>query len=387
MRIAHIVPTYLPATRYGGPIYSVHGLCRALAEIGHDVHVFTTSVDGPRDSDVMHGVPVDMDGVKVWYFRSRVLRRLYFAPGLRSAFSEQLSRFDVVHLHSVYLWPTNAVARMCVQHGTPYVLSPRGMLVPELIAQRNRLIKRAWLRLIETKTIEHAAFMHYTSSRERSEALRVFPALRTPDCVVPNGVDAPARPPALSPKLREVTAGQPYCLFLGRIHWVKGIDRLLRSVAGTQVRVLLCGNDEEGYSAEVRKLISALGLERQVIQIAPAYGEDKWALLASARMLVLPSISENFGNVVPEAMAMSCPAITTRGVGAAEIVERSGAGLVCDADDGELRAALLQLWGDDRLRERMATRARAYVDDHLRWPSVARDMTDCYAHALRKPVG
>ena len=77
MRILHVVPTYIPAYRYGGPIYSVHGLCKVLAAHGHDIHVFTTNVDGPNDSDVPLGTPVDMDGVKVWYFPSKHLRRLY----------------------------------------------------------------------------------------------------------------------------------------------------------------------------------------------------------------------------------------------------------------------------------------------------------------------
>ena len=53
MRILHVVPTYIPAFRYGGPIYSVHGLCKVLAGLGHDIHVFTTNnADGDRDSDV-----------------------------------------------------------------------------------------------------------------------------------------------------------------------------------------------------------------------------------------------------------------------------------------------------------------------------------------------
>ena len=47
MRILHVVPSYLPAVRYGGPIFTVHGLCRALAARGHEVQVFTTNVDGP----------------------------------------------------------------------------------------------------------------------------------------------------------------------------------------------------------------------------------------------------------------------------------------------------------------------------------------------------
>ena len=52
LRLLHVVPTYLPAVRYGGPIQSVHALCRALAAQGHVTDVFTTNVDGPGDSDV-----------------------------------------------------------------------------------------------------------------------------------------------------------------------------------------------------------------------------------------------------------------------------------------------------------------------------------------------
>lgn len=56
MRILHVVPSYLPAMRYGGPIYSVHALCAALARLGHDVNVYTTNVDGPGVSDVLVGI-------------------------------------------------------------------------------------------------------------------------------------------------------------------------------------------------------------------------------------------------------------------------------------------------------------------------------------------
>src|SRR5262245_7971861 len=136
MRILHIVPTYLPATRYGGPIYSVHALCKHLAAAGHRVEVFTTSVDGPHDSDVPHDRPVVLDGVYVHYFRSRHLRRLYYSSDLQRALTVQARGFDVVHLHSVFLWPTWAGARAARNAGVAYVLSPRGMLVQELIDRR-----------------------------------------------------------------------------------------------------------------------------------------------------------------------------------------------------------------------------------------------------------
>ncbi len=78
---------------YGGPIRSVHALCRELSAAGHDVQVFTTSVDGPSDSDVPLMVPVDVEGVKVTYFPSRVLRRLYWSPpmGRASRYRRQAS--------------------------------------------------------------------------------------------------------------------------------------------------------------------------------------------------------------------------------------------------------------------------------------------------------
>ena len=106
MRILHVVPSYLPALRYGGPIISVHGLCKALAGRGHDVHVFTTNVDGDGESPVPTGIPVDLEGVKVWYFPVPMLRRLYWSPQMKSALDEQMSGFDVLHTHSVFLWPT-----------------------------------------------------------------------------------------------------------------------------------------------------------------------------------------------------------------------------------------------------------------------------------------
>src|SRR5439155_8383998 len=145
MRLLHVVPTYLPATRYGGPIFAVHGLCRALARRGHEVHVFTTNVDGDGVSDVPLDRPVNLDGVHVHYFGAS-LRRIYFSPGMRRMLEKRVRDFDVVHAHSVFLWPTAAAARAAHARGVPYVISPRGMLVNELIERKSRFAKRAWIR-------------------------------------------------------------------------------------------------------------------------------------------------------------------------------------------------------------------------------------------------
>src|SRR3974390_2943697 len=101
MKILHVVPTYYPAVRYGGPIRSVHGLTSALAARGHDVHVYTTNVDGEGVLPVPIARPVRLDGVNVWYFATSLGRRLYRSPGMSEALDSNITSFDILHLHSV----------------------------------------------------------------------------------------------------------------------------------------------------------------------------------------------------------------------------------------------------------------------------------------------
>src|SRR5215510_6541695 len=110
MKILHVVPTYYPAVRYGGPIWSVHGLASALAAQGHNVHVYTTNLDGKDVLPVPLDRPSLLDGVTVWYFATGLGRRLFRSPAMRQALNLNAASFDIIHLHSVFLWPTSAAA-------------------------------------------------------------------------------------------------------------------------------------------------------------------------------------------------------------------------------------------------------------------------------------
>src|SRR5262245_6067201 len=233
MRILHVIPSYLPAVRYGGPIFATHGLCKALAARGHEVQVFTTNIDGPGNSPTPIGVPVNVESIRVRYFPCPLLRRLYWAPALGHALEREIRKFDALHLHSVFLWPTWAAARAARKANVPYVLSPRGMLVRDLIARRSRLAKSAWVQIIEKSNLEQAAAVHLTSQLAASELQRFgwrLPRL----AVISNGIDEP--PPCdgqIATDVEAIAAEQPLVLFLGRLSWKKGLDRLLRAFACT----------------------------------------------------------------------------------------------------------------------------------------------------------
>lgn len=379
MRILHVVPSYLPAVRYGGPIVSVHGLCKALARRGHDVHVFTTNIDGAAESPVAVDVPVDMDGVKVWYFPVPMLRRLYWSPRMKAALVKHMAGFDVVHTHSVFLWPTWAAARVARHCHVPYILAPRGMLVQDLIRRKSSWLKRAWIRLIEQRNISNAAAIHVTSDLE-AEDLNAF-GFRLPAIdVVPNGVELPDAQAGQSgnESLRALSI-EPYLLFIGRINWKKGLDRLIPALTHLpNTRLLIAGNDEENYQPELEVLARRCHVTDQVRFLGPVYGPDKALLLSNALAFVLTSYSENFGNVVLEAMAAGCPVVLTPEVGAAEIVRRSGAGIVVPGTTEALSQALAQIVADPSQRAQMGRAGRSAVRDAYTWDAVARTMESAY---------
>ena len=384
MRIVHVTPSYWPAVRYGGPIRSVHGLCAGLAELGHDVRVLTTNVDGPGVSDVPLDRPVDRDGVAVRYFPTGLGRRLYRAPGLRRALREAIAvGTDVVHLHSVYLWPTWAGARTAERAGVPDVVSPRGMLVRELIGRKSRVVKTLWIALVERRTLARAAAIHATSTAEvaaiRGLGLDLAPIIEVPNGVVPPPPEDPTR--ADDDSAWNGVAPGRRLLYLGRVNWKKGLDRLIRALAHERHAAVLAiaGNDEEGLTPQLERIAAEAGVADRVRFVGPVEGGHKWRLLRTADLLVLPSLSENFGIVVLEALGVGTPVIVTPEVGAAEIVRRYEAGLVAAGDPQSLAAAVASLLADPALRRSMGERGRRLAHEHCTWPAVARRMSALYA--------
>ncbi len=362
MKILHVVPTYLPARRYGGPIVAVHGLCKALVARGHEVDVFTTNVDGDRTLGVPVTTPVDVDGVQVRYFASPY-RRLYWSPDMRRALAAEVRKYDVVHIHAVYLWTGIAAASAARKANVPYVISPRGMLVPELIRQKSRFVKTAWLQLLERRGFAHASAIHFTSQLEWDDAQRVGIPLPAP-VVIPNGIDVDPRP--------NIARDENTLAFLGRVSWKKGLDRVLDALPSLpNARFVIAGNDEEGLTPALTARAQERAVADRVSFVGPLYGAAKNEFLARATLFVLLSTSENFGNAVLEALAMETPVVLSKEVGLADEVVRANAG----ATGVESIAPLL---ADAAKRAELGRNGRALVESRFTWPRVAEEMETAY---------
>jgi len=377
LRLLHVTPTYYPAVRYGGPIVTVHGLCKALAARGHEVHVFTTNVDGPGVSPAPVDAPANLDGVRVHYFAAGFGRRIYRSPAMARALSRDIGGFDAAHLHSVFLWPTTKSAHIARDRGTPYVLSPRGMLVKELIETKNRLVKQAWIAAFEKDNVAGAASVHVTADLEAQhlQALRLSP--RRID-VVPNGVDAPVI-------LEQATRGRRArrVLYIGRLSWKKRLDCLIRAmVYAPRAELVIAGFDDEGLRPRLEALAHALGLAARVRCLGPAVGADKWRLLGDCDVFALPSRQENFGVAALEALACGRPVVAAPGVGLADAIIAAGAGLCVESDPFVLGTALEGLLDDESACARMGAAARELARTRYSWSTVAAQMEQVYLRAI-----
>lgn len=382
LRILHVVSAYYPAVRYGGPIRSVHGLAAALARRGHDVHVYTTSVDGAADLDVPLDRPVRLDGVDVHYFRVPAFRRLWWSPTLGRRLHTSIAEFDVVHIHAVFLWPMWAAARAAARAGVPFVVAPRGMLMRDVITRKSRFVKTAWINLVERTTLAQAAAVHVTAEVEGAELNAL--GLRSQRLAwIPNGVEWPQD---YAPLAAGPFSGLPsrYALFLSRISWKKGLDRLITAWQQVPDMVLvIAGNDDEDYRPRLEEMARQAGIAERVMFLGPVSDAHKWALYEQAQLFILPSYSENFGNVVAEAMAMGCPVAVTPEVGIAPFVQATGAGLVTSGEPAQLAAAIRQLLADPQRRAEMGARGRDAARTKLSWNGVAAQAEDLYRSVVR----
>jgi glycosyltransferase involved in cell wall biosynthesis len=191
----------------------------------------------------------------------------------------------------------------------------------------------------------------------------------TPSCVIGCGIDPPAGGADRRP-LEELGLGAGFLLYLGRVDPNKGCETLLRHYLrwvgaggpgrpGHDVPLVLAG--PANMRVPEHPMIRALGFVDDAV---------REALLAHARVLMMPSPFESLSMVLLEAWNHGVPAL----VNAKCDVLR---GQVLRADGGlhyrtalEFSSALDYLLEHPSTARRLGEQGRAYVDSHYRWPTV-----------------
>jgi glycosyltransferase involved in cell wall biosynthesis len=347
----------------GGPSFVIRTMARCQARHGICVDVACTDDNGEGRLDVPRNLPVKDDNVTYWFF-SRQTHFYTFSSGLTLWLWQHSAKYDVIHIHALFSYPSIAAAVCAWVASVPYVLRPLGTLNQWGMRYRRQWLKYISFRFIESRILSCAAAVQYTSEQEAAEA-KLLGVPHRP-VTVPNPVELPdllrfrggfrARHKSLE--------GCLAILFLSRLDPKKGLDLLLPAFSKVRDRhpavvLIIAGEGNPAFVTALHQDAQRLGLSTHIVWSGFLQGEEKLAALADADLFVLPSYSENFGVAAVEAMGAGLPVVVSDQVGIHREISRAEAGLVVECSIDSLATALTQAVGDAGWRRKTAKRARA----------------------------
>ena len=338
------------------------------ARLGHQVGMLVcdlpdeTSAQFARDAGLdLHYTPASR-----WSYDRSVGRTLILEPAV-----------DIVHFHSVFLPRQATLARWLRQWGIPYLVTPHGGLMPQVL-NRGRVKKQLYGALVEQPRIRQAAGIAYITPDGEPDIRRYVPEFTGPVRWVPNPVDVER----LQAHGWHPDGDRPRLTFLGRFDvYHKGLDRL------AEIARRVPDADFHLYGIEDLKTKPHLDVIRRFgppnLQIhGPVFGAEKLEALGRTTMYVQVSRWEALSISILEALALGAPTVIADGMSMASMLSANDLGLVVsthpDIAAGQIRAALagpqrLQAWSD---------RSRLYAQRNFSPPVVARRIIEVYEEAL-----
>lgn len=301
---------FLPGFKGGGPITTVSNLARRLGD-RQRFRVVT------RDRDLGDTQPY-LDLPTGSWTRIGGIEVLYLPQGLKGARklasvigSEEVDLIYLNSFHSVaYALRPMIIARH-LRPRLPIILAPRGEFALPALAlssARKRVYREA---LSRCGLLDGVTFQASTSAEADDIRLAIGPhatIVVAPDLTDRHTAAAGAERVGLK------QPGLAKLVFLGRLSPIKNLDWFLRQLNGLRGRLELnvVGPVENPhYWMKCLETIARLPKNVEVRLIGAVAPEQVAAHLGRSDALVLPSLSENFAHVVPQALAAGCPVLVS----------------------------------------------------------------------------
>ena len=330
MKILIFSPGFVHHKGGGGVKTFTSWLSQGLANSNISVSVLSVKDDFTDDN-----IPINQwfewEGVYVKYIRCR--SKTKFPLELLKHMNRNIRDFDLVHLNGFFYPGSLFLYLLCAFNQKRVVWSMHGEFSLQALSYK-KYLKRIYKRLV-ILFLRKDTILHATSNKETHELEN---NLSNRHQII--------EIPILIPIEDEVKVCQGnYLLFLGRIHPIKGIENLLLAISyskefsAEKCILVIAGDGDKEYCDYLNNIVESLNLGDQVRFLGRVDGVKKEQLLAEARLLVLPSFSENFGIVVIEALQKGTPVLASRAT-PWEVLTKWKAGFWVDNSQEELTLSI-----------------------------------------------
>lgn len=344
-----------------GVVVSVASFARILANLGHEVTIFTARHPDQDNAEI----GVCRFPSITFPVRTRYPLAIPIATGeARRMLAEK--HFDLIHSHSPMLMGHAAVSyhrrrriplvftyHTLIEEYTHYIPLPQGW-----VRRRAVHISREY---------SNAADHIITPTTHVAERLRRYRVVK-PISVIPTGVDVDLFDQVPDADIRaryDIPAGVPLVAYAGRIAKEKNIPRVLSAfrLVLNQIpdaHLLLLGGGP--YEGSIRRRVEEMGLSACTRMTGFIPRDEIIQGLRCADLFAFASYTETQGLVLGEAMACSIPVVALDVDAPRELVDSGTEGLLVPNEDGPFADAMLTLLRNPSLRHTMGQQARKRAD-------------------------
>jgi glycosyltransferase involved in cell wall biosynthesis len=358
MKVLHIVPNGNLAT--GGAAYASIRLAHEQARIGIEVYIFEINPVSRTKAiwwcDAVHYLDFESN---ISIFNKILFLRKFI-----------LNSKIVVHFHSVWYPKFFPFALLALYTKTPYIISPHGSLEPGALKQK--FFKKYIARKILFDFFLSNAKAFWACSEKESISIKTEFSKVHVD-IVPIGVDMPIVESFY--QYKDERKDRKIILIISRLNPGKGLINLVNAwnlIRDDNWHLIFAGPDEDGYQNKIEQEINKLNLSHFISFHGYINSSQRDFLYRNADLFVLPSLSENFGIVVAEAMSYGVPVLTTNETPWTYVGLSRGC-LCVGTSYSQLSQGLIKLMKlNDVERSNMSLASRSFIESNFSWPIISQ---------------
>ena len=357
MRIAFATPEFVTEDHFDGGLSNyINRVSKALAQLGHDVHVITLSTKNDDAFD-HEGVMVHRVMPKAGWYRfnrltgSSLTTTLHWLNFSTQAYRKlkQLHRRQPFHLIQYPNYSSCGLFSIPLLRAAHVVRASSHQSQLNDAAGVKRDIDSTVAGLLESLQYKLTRNIH-APSRAIQQTLRDARLLRTPFYLETHALDSAVYDRFLRDK--------KYMLFFGRFQLHKGFHVLARALPRflshcPDAHVALVGRDMEtalasSMAAFARAQCNGFGERLIIVEKLPH--SQLYPVIAGAQLVVLPSLIDNLPNACLEAMGLGKVVIGTEGASFEELINDGVNGFLVPPDNPKaLAEKMIAAWTDERV--------------------------------------